>query len=202
MKTTNFRKKAEIHRRKKWTTYTKLYDVSRLYGKLDVFFQFSARTLPFCPAGAANHPKFSPQPRRRIYNEKVSVFHKRSTGAAQEGDGSEKTQEPNERTHGLDLETFLESARGHLFLGKRWSLASGAPAWRCGTAKRTPWDHPKCTGGFRTRSYEGQKTSPAGRRGKFQVVFSKLTPQLRQVTDSLPLPLGTRSCWPQLGHLK
>ena len=26
--------------------------------------------------------------------------------------------------------------------------------------------------------------------------------QLRQVMEMRPFPLGTRSCWPQLGHLK
>ena len=36
----------------------------------------------------------------------------------------------------------------------------------------------------------------------FQDFSSKLAPQLRQVTVIFPLPLGTRSCWPQLGHLK
>ncbi len=68
-KTLNFRKKALICGRKKGATYTELYDVSRLHGKVYVFFQFSVRTPPFCPAGAANHPKFSPQPRRLDFNE-------------------------------------------------------------------------------------------------------------------------------------
>lgn len=35
-----------------------------------------------------------------------------------------------------------------------------------------------------------------------QVSSSKLAPQLRQVIWILPLPLGTRSCWPQLGQRK
>ncbi len=35
-----------------------------------------------------------------------------------------------------------------------------------------------------------------------QVVSRKLAPQERQVTVILPFPFGTRSCWPQLGHLK
>ena len=30
----------------------------------------------------------------------------------------------------------------------------------------------------------------------------ELAPQERQVTVMVPLPRGTRSCWPQLGHLK
>ena len=38
--------------------------------------------------------------------------------------------------------------------------------------------------------------------GGFQLFSSKLTPQLRQVTVIFPLPRGTRSCCPQLGHLK
>ena len=35
-----------------------------------------------------------------------------------------------------------------------------------------------------------------------QLFSSKEAPQPRQVTVILPLPRGTRSCWPQLGHLK
>ncbi len=47
MKTANFLKKVVICGKKKGPTYTKLYDVSRLRGKVDVFFQFSANTPPF-----------------------------------------------------------------------------------------------------------------------------------------------------------
>ena len=35
-----------------------------------------------------------------------------------------------------------------------------------------------------------------------QLFSWKLAPQERQVTVMVPLPRGTRSCWPQLGHLK
>ena len=35
-----------------------------------------------------------------------------------------------------------------------------------------------------------------------QLFSWKLAPQPRQVTVILPLPRGTLSCWPQLGHLK
>ena len=32
--------------------------------------------------------------------------------------------------------------------------------------------------------------------------FDDIASNIRQVMDSFPFPLGTRSCWPQLGHLK
>ena len=35
-----------------------------------------------------------------------------------------------------------------------------------------------------------------------QVFFSKVAPHWRQVTFTIPFPLGTRSFWPQEGHLK
>ncbi len=77
-----------------------------------------ARFFPVLGGRSTISLKFSPQSRRRSYNEVVSGFHKRSTGAGQEGDGSEKTQEPNERTHGLDLGFSWRAREAILFLEK------------------------------------------------------------------------------------
>ena len=58
---------------------------------------------------------------------------------------------------------------------------------------------------YTTRPVKRQR--PAGGRraeqdGDIQLFSWKLAPQERQVTVICPLPRGTRSRWPQLGHLK